>query len=240
MTKFFSIAIVALFIFATNSYAESCLDYGSTQAGEYLFANNAYHRGKDDTGKQCINQQGWSWDWDNEGYIPHAYPSIIYGKNPFREQSTTKKLPRTISNVHELTAKYDFNTEGNCWFNGAFDMWFTEAGKPATEIMVWSYHHIMTPAGHYRDTVKIDGVDYEVWQGKVQTWNYIAYWKTKSVFVNMPNHNEGTLNLKSFINDSINRGYLDTSNHLSSVEFGNEILCGKGHTEINNYSIDIR
>ncbi len=128
----------------------------------------------------------------------------------------------------------------------AFSIWgYSNSSSPresiTPEIMIWIINEGMSPAGTKRYNLTVKGVVFDVYVrenhgdasgGTSHTWTYIAF----SPRTNLIN---GPLNIHEFTDFLISKSILSSSTFLSSLELGNEVVGGKGTTEIENYSVVI-
>lgn len=176
-----------------------------------------------------------------------SYPNFGYGWQVGTDQgSTSSRLPAQISQLGDLRASGRIETScapgANCTMNTAFELLFSNTPTPTVwpptaELMVWVQASCGScNAGTLQDKVQIDGVDFDVYKGMVTpptgtaSWTYVAYVAQKTV-------TQFNFNFKNFVDDSVKRGYLKTSDHLAVIELGTEITSGQGTTQISGYAI---
>ncbi|WP_432903066.1 GH12 family glycosyl hydrolase domain-containing protein [Micromonospora matsumotoense] len=120
----------------------------------------------------------------------------------------------------------------------AYDMWFQpmvnpgSTDQPTDELMIWPYRSKASPAGSRQGTVTIAGTSGEVWRGTVGTWSVYSYVRTT-------NSTNANLNIRSFTNDVVRRGWMSNSKYLTSVQAGPEIFTGNGQVVTSSYSVNI-
>ncbi len=188
-----------------------------------------------------------TWDVSGSNNEVLAYPNFGYGWQVGTEQgSTTRKLPTLISALGDIQATGRIETVcapgASCTMNTAFELLFSSTPTPTVwpptaEVMVWVQATCGScNAGKLQGKVTIDGVEFEVYKGIVTpptgtaSWTYVAYVATQTV-------TQFNFNMKNFVTDSLNRGYLKANEYLSVVELGTEITSGKGTTTLTGYSI---
>jgi len=181
----------------------------------------------------------WKWRWP---YGPDvvAYPEIMFGRNPWRDASTTPGLPVQVGRCKPLV-KYQADLKASGTYNLAFDLWITRTvtareADITHEIMIWVANSGGIPDGAKEAVVRIGGMEYDLWVKKdhgVARWTYAA-------FVSRGEQLKATLDLGAFMSILVERGLLATDLYLSSVEFGNEITGGEGACAITGYDIAIR
>lgn len=227
-----------------------------TYNDQYIITNNTWNKGmaqgpysqkifhKKVDGRDVI---GWQWQWTGQTAVV-AYPEVWCGDDPWSEgpESTKPGLPVRVGSK-TITANFDINMVAEGSYNMAFDLWTTSVA-PATvndishEIMIWTAHNGFLPAGVKTDTIHVGGVAYDVYVrfghgdasgGTNHTWTYIAFYPEHSVL-------KGPLNISAFLDYLLAEGVVTTSNYVSVIQFGNELVTGTGTTEIRDYSIDIQ
>jgi hypothetical protein len=118
-------------------------------------------------------------------------------------------------------------------------MWITNSNTPSpraikTEIMIWTDRNEMNPAGTKIDTVAVNGRTYDLWHNPHHGgWRYVA-------FVAHRKQLSGSLRLDAFVAECVKRGWVSPSEYVADIEFGNEIISGKGSTVLNSISFSVR
>ncbi len=220
-------------------------DYAKIYAGEYLLINNVwgkkgitnYHQKifAKNRGKHLI--MGWEWDWPHSPDVL-AYPSVIYGQNPWMVSSTTPLLPVKAGDKQVVVScKIKMLLKGE--YNLAIDLWLSRSEHPGEneivhEIMIWLSSSGFNPSGTMVDQVTIAGKKYALWNNKNQGtgWDYI-------VFVSQDDQLRARLNMNDFLQFLYERKMVKEGLYLSSVELGNEISGGTGLTEIEEFTVQV-
>jgi hypothetical protein len=169
-----------------------------------------------------------------------AFPNITYGKNPWLP-STTRELPKRVSDIRCLEAEIDIAQTGTSKGNLSFDLWITQNSnsEPADitdEVMIWLSTDGFTPAGSRIDTLIIDGQEVGFWvkeehrPSEDYQWRFLAF-KYESDF------HKGSIQLHQFLDFLLAGGYLSPDAYLASVELGNEIVSGHGQTLVKDYRV---
>jgi hypothetical protein len=231
----------------------TCDDLALLTAGAYRVENNTWGKGNQTGWSQCVgigagNQDAivarWTWNWPPHPGGVKAYPELIFGKKPSKS-STTPWLPRRLDALDELTISYDYFSAHSGKGNTGFDIWLTNSATftrfdvpPIThEIMVWleSYGG-MTPGGALLERRVIEGVTYDIYVGDHagKGWRYIAFKRID------PAQGAATLNLKALLAYAQTRSLISGTEYVASIEFGNEIIEGTGHTLVKSYHIAIQ
>jgi hypothetical protein len=207
---------------------------------EYHVSNNVWNSGPG-VGRQCLEVDLDSSYFkvvlsDHNSSDVASYPYIRKGYHWGNNTGPiNNNFPIPAGQVSTAPFTWIIDTEGaeGTW-NAAFESWFslTGAGAPngAAELMIWlDYGGGAAPAGSVVDNIDIGGYNWDVRFMVMEYWNYIAYQITTPV-------DSVTLDLKEFIHDSMNRGYIFTSWWLDNMEAGFEIWrYGQGLTS-NYYS----
>jgi hypothetical protein len=193
--------------------------------GEYRITNNVW-RG---TSEQCLSVDPNSTFFSvihatHDSNRVAAYPSIIRGRHFGGENTKNSGLPIRVSDIVTAPVAWsaDVNHAKGVW-NTAFEAWFSTKGgtvPDGAELMVWLNHRgssIMPSGGAKLATVTVAGEEWDVHYDVTRNWKYIAYEKVKPSVV-------ATFDLKDFINDSVSRGYIESSWYLDSMEAGFEIV----------------
>jgi len=112
----------------------------------------------------------------------------------------------------------------------AYDIWLNGvATNGSTEVMIWTDNYKQVPSGSKMDTVTFDGRSYDVYK----SGSYIA-------FVDTMNTTAGTLELLSFFNYIIGKGWIPATSTLGAIDYGVELVStdGKDATfEVNAFSL---
>lgn len=219
-----------------SAQSGACADNYVARHGAYEYTNNIWNR-SNSTGTQCVTENGWTWDWPLGSGV-RSYPSVVYGFKPWFGYTTTGDLPVRASSLTSLTATFEVTTTQTGANNTAFSMWFTSATPPApsvvtTELMIWvDRNGALYPAGRLIGAVEIDGRTYDLYNGGMGDWQYVAFLAREQQL-------SGVLNLQAFISAAVGYGLLDPNEFLADIEFGNEIVFGTGTTTINTLSYSI-
>jgi hypothetical protein len=237
-----------------------CANGYARLVGAYKYENNQWgHEKAQGDSEQCLLQReragrteyGWTWYWPGEAPSVYAYPEIIWGWKPWTGgTSTGTRFPRRVADVEHLAIHYAVQTDAVGSYNLAPEVWLTRrkdsSGKPnpeliTTEIMFWlDYAGISRPAGEIIDEPTIDGVRYELWKmdGMGNTGGGVG-WRIYS-FKRADIARAGTLNVHEFLRYMTAHNQIDPSHFVASVEFGNEIVGGRGTTWVERFEIEAR
>ena len=239
----------------------SCTDYSEYDTGNGRLANNVWNKQAAGTFPytQCLTAKGplsakifgWSWNWPANSGSVFAYPEIVYGWKPWNGgTSNVPTLPIKVSAITTLRFSYDVTVITNGKHNVATSMWLTSNGTTSnnvdashvtTEFMIWSDGYDFQPAGNMAGIyTTLTGTQYEVWFNTSQVdasgqnlnlkWKYVAY---RAVVPNLA----PTIDLKLILKDAVTRGFISSSDYVSNVELGNEVMSSSGQTWINSISL---
>jgi len=224
--------------------------------GDYSANNNVWNASAAASYTQCINvittttgvNAKFDWNVGSNTKTVKTFPEVVFGWHPGydyswqkRSSSTTTKLPVNVGTMPDLTVSGEVTTTcaTNCYYDTALDMWFGTSSTPttwppATEMMIWTDTNITWDAGTFVGQVDVNGQQYKLYFNPVSVQG--ASW-TSIIYVSVNKQTHLNLNMKSFISDAIQRGYLPASQYLDSVEMGTEVLYGKGTTEMLSYQV---
>jgi hypothetical protein len=100
----------------------------------------------------------------------------------------------------------------------AYDIWLNGvASNGSTEVMIWTDNFNQVPSGSVQDTVTFDGQNYKVYK----SGSYIA-------FVDTSNVTSGTVNLRSFFDYIIGKGWIPSTSTLGAIDYGVELVSTNG------------
>lgn len=230
----------------TVTWEKNCRDWAELRCGEIVISNNVWGKGDVKNATQCIGvrevnercQFKWEWEWPDSGSgAVRAYPEIIYGWKPWSGSSTTDKLPVKIGDITAINLEMNVNVLAQGVSNTAFDLWLTSGAIPGPgnitrEVMIWLDTVGWDSGSGNIDTVEIDGDDYKLYKAPMQTWTYIS-------FVRVLPRTSGSLNIAAFLQYLVEHHYISASEYLAAIEFGNEIINGKGVTYISRFDVHI-
>lgn len=100
----------------------------------------------------------------------------------------------------------------------AYDIWLNGvASNGSTEVMIWTDNFHQTPSGSVLETVTLDGDSYQLYR----SGSYIA-------FVRASNVTSGRVNLLSFFNHLVAKGWIPATSTLGAVDYGVELVSTDG------------
>jgi hypothetical protein len=153
---------------------------------------------------------------------PCGYPSVYKGCH-YGNCTNNSGLPIQVSSLSGASSSWSINTAPGSW-NASYDIWFNSVSSSTgqndgCELMIWINHSgPPQPIGSIQATVSLSGATWDVWIGNVG-WNVISYVRqnpTTSV----------NLDLRAFITDAQNRGQIQSSWWMTSVQAGFEPWSG--------------
>jgi hypothetical protein len=112
----------------------------------------------------------------------------------------------------------------------AYDIWLNGiATNGSTEVMIWTDNYNQVPSGSVLETVVFDGQSYQVYK----SGSYIA-------FVDTTNVRSGTVNLLSFFNHIIAKGWIPAASTVGAIDYGIELVSTNGADatfQVDNFSL---
>lgn len=213
--------------------------------GDYTLSTNAWGKGVLTNFINCvqgstlgtISQSGvaavfnWNWGLPTIGSGVKAYPEILY-------RPAGKSLqPIPFSKVGNLTMHHDISLSATGTYNVAYDLWADSVSSinrwpHDAEIMIKLSANWLD--GPIVDTVNLGGVTYDVTVAPMVqnsgTWKLISF-NSKAPYL------KGDIPLKQFTDYLIAKSILPPSYHISTIEFGHEIVDGVGVSTIHSYSV---
>lgn len=172
---------------------------------------------------------------------PAGYPSIYKGCH-YGNCTTNSGMPKQQSAIGSAPSSWSITVPSSGSWNAAYDIWFNKTSSSSgqnngAEMMIWLNSRNVQPAGtRVASNVSIAGAQWDVWyttvSGSGVTWNYIAYKRTSGT---------GSVNfdLKAFFNDAQNRGYIQSSWWLTSIQAGFEMWVGGAGLRTNSFSATV-
>jgi len=219
-----------------------------TLGSEYTVQNNVWNN--QGSGTQCV-QALWN-NGKTAGFIatpqnidiaaevgPKSYPSVVLGWH-YGTFHGSYGSARQISTLTTIPSKWTYTVPtGTESYNVSYDIWIHSQSNPAMpngalELMIWTNHRDTVPIGQQIETnVSLGGQTWEVWYGQnTNGWNTLSY-------VNIANPSGIELDVATFINDGVTRGYTSGSDYLLGVQAGFEIWRGSGEFKSDSYTVTI-
>jgi len=213
-----------------------CDKFGSTPVagGRYEVQNDLWGAGT----SQCIVAFDTGFRVEakhNKPSGPASYPSMVFGCN-YGNCTKGTPFPRPISDLGDLRTSWTTTTPAKGDYNVSYDIWLDptarKTGRPTgLELMIWLKHtKRVNPIGKQIGETTLDGVPYEVWQGKadVTTISYVRKQATNSVT---------NLSIPTFVADATKRGVAKPGWYMTSVQAGFEPWIGGTGLATTNFSV---
>lgn len=210
--------------------------------------NNQYGIGQAASGAYLgvVNNNGkvsfWYNGFDGTPNTIKVYPTLIngyhYGNPGGKNFGPNNGLPVQVKQNKNLNVSISLS-HGNQgpWeqMNFSWDIWLSwnkDNPGPDNEIMVWFWRAgNQHPAGSYTGDVTIAGSTWELWSGKPSGCNWYCF-----TFIRKSGTTTISLNLRDFVNHLKNKTWVSPDIWVTGVEFGQEVMNGKGWTDVNSYS----
>jgi chitodextrinase len=182
-----------------------------------------------DTGFQIQTQQGVG----NTSGAPVSYPSVFLGCH-YTNCSPGTNLPMQVSQISSATSSINYTFVSGATYNASYDIWLDPTprrdGVNAMEIMIWfNRQGSIQPIGSRNGSATIAGRTWEVWTGSNGSNNVVSYVAPSAI---------SSLNFSvlDFINDVVNRGSINRSWYLTSIQAGFEPWIGGVGLAVNSFS----
>jgi hypothetical protein len=220
----------------------------SVAGGTYIVQNNEF----DSSASECVTTDGNAdFTVANSSIAnatngePGAYPSIYQGchwGNCSSGGLTSSPIEVSSLTTGKVTTSWSTTQPGGSSnaYDVAYDIWVnqtpTTSGQPnGTEIMVWLNHNgSVQPFGsEVASNVSLGGHTYNIWYGTQSSWDTVTYDMT-SGSTSVSNLDVGTL-----AQDSVSRGYTQSSWYLIDIEAGFELWQGGAGLATNSFSVSI-
>jgi hypothetical protein len=149
-----------------------------------------------------------------------TYPNVHKDFSPSPKISSFTEMSSCFAHTAPHVGIYEFAYD--IWLNGV-------ASSGSTEVMIWTDNYLQVPSGSAVETVTFDGRSYEVHR----SGSYIAFVATKNV-------TSGTLNLLSFFEHIISKGWIPDTSTVSAIDYGVELVSTNGmdaRFEVNDFTL---
>lgn len=222
-------------------YANSCDTESNVfvRTGDYTFTTNPWGKRGMVNFTNCISGNtvvsgGVTgkiiWDWVNLFTGVKSYPEIMYRPNGAPPNIAINELGTLSTSFNvAVSATGDYNIAYDLWIDSSkqTDHWPHKAEVMIKLVQTWSDHPVV-------DTVTINGIEFDV---IVNTARYQADSWQAYIFQAKTPVLRATLQFKPFFDYLTTRGYLSTTDVISTIEFGSEIMHGTGTVSINNFEV---
>lgn len=235
---------------ATHAHAATttlCDEQTAAVGGSYIVQNNEYDSGA----SECVTTDGNADFTVANSAIgnatngsPGAYPSIYqgchWGSCSSGGLSTTPIQVSALTTGKVTTSWSTTQPGGSSAYDVAYDIWInqtpTTSGQPnGTEIMVWLNHNgSVQPFGsEVASNVTIGGHTYNIWEGAQSSWDTVTYDMTTA------STSVSGLDVGQLAQNSVSRGYTQSSWYLIDVEAGFELWQGGTGLATSSFSVNI-
>jgi hypothetical protein len=207
----------------------TCVKYGTVSVAEnrYVYQQNEWNSDRE----QCARVRGTaftlteaSFDLPTNG-PPATYPSFFRGCH-WGNCTFNSGLPRRVGGLRSVTSTWHTRQPASGAYNVTLDVWMNKAaatsGQPdGSEIMIWlNSRGPVQPFGSRVATVRLAGTRWAVWYGRASAWSVISYRRLQGTT------GVRNLDVKAFLDDSVERGYTKKRWFLITGEAGFEIWKG--------------
>jgi cellulose 1,4-beta-cellobiosidase len=231
----------------------SCEDFATTAVGSYVISSNYWNKATC-PGTQCmkVNTQTGAFSVTEGppacGDDVASYPNVLYGCS-YGNCSPATILPLPVPSVYKLTSSWDFAVGGRSsdrW-NVSYDIWFCPddncgaSGFPrGMELMIWLDYKNARGWKDHLGTVKLSGYTWDVWVADMAAGGALESWTYMNYIVKGPTVTSVTdLDLKAFVKDAMDRGYVKSQWYLYAVQAGMEVRSGGMPFNSNRFSLAI-
>ena len=220
----------------------------SVSGGTYIVQNNEF----DSSASECVTTDGNAdFAVANSSIAnatngePGAYPSIYQGchwGNCSSGGLTSSPIEVSGLTTGKVTTSWSTTQPGGSSnaYDVAYDIWInqtpTTSGQPnGTEIMVWLNHNgSVQPFGsEVASNVSLGGHTYNIWYGTQSSWDTVTYDMTSG------STSVSNLDVDTLAQDSVSRGYTQSSWYLIDIEAGFELWQGGAGLATNSFSVSI-
>jgi hypothetical protein len=155
----------------------------------------------------------------NDGAVK-TYPNVHKDFNAAPLISSFSTISSSFAHTAPHVGIYEYAYD--IWLNGV-------ATSTSTEVMIWTDNYNQVPSGSSLETVTFNGESYKVYK----SGSYIAFVETTNV-------TSGTVNLLSFFNHIIAKGWIPSASTVGAIDYGIEIVSTNGTDatfQLNNFSL---
>lgn len=237
-----------------------CRDYATGDSGAYRYENNAWGKaGVSGPWLQCIGigpvaadgsvSARWRWAWPPGPNEVKGYPALAYGQKPGFAATTGSNLPRRVDDIGVAVAQWRTRSRTTGTGQLAFDLWLTrDATRHARFDSTPITHEIMIALESYGGygldrnpawllgSVTVDGEPYRLYKADdfgITKWRFIVLQSLRA-------RPEGQVDLRAVLTMLKERGLIEGTEYLSSVEFGSEPETGTGEVVVQALRIEVR
>jgi len=230
--------------------SRSCEDGAEIPLGKYRILNNLWGgRDSDPADGQCSFSRcsgsaiawGTEFEWTSGDPISvKSFAAAILGWH-WSGIDPASGLPVQLSANRSIPCRWSFrvdvNPEGS--LNVAYDLWVHTDGNPSSlttpsdEVMIWEYAYQKDdPIGDFQETLTVGGAAWDLYEGSNGSNQVHSFLRSRYTTCD-------DLNLRDFLAALVERGSLDGSQYLISIEAGPEVVMGNGRVDTDYYSCGV-
>lgn len=216
----------------------------ATSDNRYQFQSNGWNLNGGSHSISLLPGNGFKMDSQtctNVGSAPCSFPSIYIGTDFDGQTTANSGLPKAINQIQSVPTCLGWSSGGtpaSDEYNVSYDVWFNSnpgATSASDFLMVWLRDPPgFQPGGQFpvQNGVVIGGQTWSLWYGPNADGQPVTSYSA-------PNYRADgqayEFNLKDFMDDAVERGYLDPSLNLIAVMGGMEIWNGAQGASITGF-----
>jgi hypothetical protein len=190
----------------------------------------------------------WVWDFgDNISSGVRSYPEIVYGYKPTGNVDNSPSLPKVINSITSIDINWNIEIDrgnGSGWV--LLESWLSNTSKPYSlksgdvnlelgiVIDCWVANGWCNPTGEIVNIGKnlyIYNINSSPNPGNP---NMVSFHSIKTL------SGQNNIDLKLFLNFLKERNVISDIHYINDIEFGTEIINGKGEVRLNSYSVTVK
>jgi hypothetical protein len=237
----------------SNCYSNTNPGNSNNAFGDFVVSTNIWNPTAATSYSECVKAtvdlnlgvKSARFDWTFDSLINQikTYPNLQFGQQPGWPTSSTTKLPIQVSSIPNLNVTGTITTTCatgvTCFFDSGFDLFFNTATPPTyptkkSELMILTSYDFPGYQPSLVATVTIGGATFNIHLQTIingaNSGTFVQYFATTPI-------TQLNLNIKDFVDDALNRGYIASTDYLDVVEIGTEVGYGQGSTTLTNYNI---
>jgi hypothetical protein len=191
---------------------------------------------------QCINVTATGFQVTQANHnnstsgAPASYPAVYMGCH-YAACTSGSRFPAQLGSLGTVSSSVAISVPDSGEWDAAYDIWYdptarTNGQNTGAELMIWINHRGRPqPGGSKVATATLGGATWDVWRGS-GSWNLISY-------VRQTPTTSFSGSLTEFTNDAIQRGAVQRSWYLTSVQYGFEPWIGGAGLAVNSFSVTI-
>ena len=222
--------------------------YDIIRSTPYFMQNNYWNKGVAGSGSQSCFFNNLS-DWGATSSHTYgggeikSYPSIVYGRH-YGNDSGAGRLPQKIQDLGLVHSSWN-QTSSSSSFDAAYDVWFDPASAPTgaakDELMIWvdwantkplAQSYTSSGAVPYASSVLLGGRHWNIFHKDLGGGRDVM-----SFLPAGGGQNSMTVDMKPLIDYCVGRGWLQSTQYMTSIQAGWEIIAG-GTFRTSAFTID--